>query len=108
MAARPHAIIPPVSSLTFHKIGENVTRRIAGETLVVPVRATAAQLDSIFVLNEPGATIWTLLDIPRRAGELAQAVTEDFDVTVESAHTDVLRFLERLEAAGLVEGQPAE
>lgn len=94
--------------MTFRKVGEHVTRRIAGETLVVPIRATAAQLDSIYVLNEPGATIWTLLDSPRRAGELAQAVTDEFDVTVASAHQDVLHFLESLEEAGLVEAQPGE
>jgi hypothetical protein len=97
-----------VSTRTFYKVGEHVTRRIAGETLVVPIRASAAQLDSLYVLNGVGAAVWTLLDTPRPVTELAQAVTDEFDVAGEAALTDVLRFLERLQEAGLVEGQTTE
>lgn len=93
--------------MTFRKVGEHVTRTIAGETLVVPIRAAAAELDSLYVFNETGAAIWTLLDVPRDVDEIAHAVAAEFDVAAGPARADVVQFLEMLQAAGLVEGQPA-
>lgn len=89
--------------MVFRKVGEHVTRTIAGETIVVPIRARAAELDSIYVLNEVGATIWNLLDSGRSAEEIAGAIAEDFDVAAEAAQADVVRFLGMLAEAGLLE-----
>ena len=47
---------------TYIKSGEFVTRAIAGETIVVPIKAGVGDLDSIYTLNEVGATIWGLID----------------------------------------------
>jgi hypothetical protein len=91
---------------TFRKSGEHVTRTIAGETLVVPIRAAAADLDSIYVFNDTGAAIWTLLDTPRGLEDIARAVADEFEVTSEAARGDVVRFLQMLHEAGLVETQP--
>lgn len=93
----------PDSEVVFRKIGDHVTRTIAGETIVVPIRARAAELDSIYVLNEVGAAIWSLLDSSRRVEEIARAVAEGFDVTAEAAEADVVRFLGALEEAGLLQ-----
>ena len=37
--------------------GEFVTREVAGETLVVPLRAGVGDLDSIYTVNDVGAAI---------------------------------------------------
>jgi hypothetical protein len=79
-----------------------VTRRVAGQTLVVPVRSSVGDLESLFTLNEVGSHLWGLLDGRRGVEELAAAVCEAFDVSEEEARADTLAFLAELEEAGLI------
>ena len=87
------------------KAGNFVTRRIAGETIVVPIRARAAELDSVYVLNEVGAAIWNQLDEGRSVAAITATIAEAFDVSPETAQRDVEQFLEKLIEAGVVEGR---
>ena len=41
-----------------------VARVVAGETLIVPVRAKVGDLASIYSFNGTGSLIWNLLDAP--------------------------------------------
>lgn len=85
-----------------------VTRQVAGETLIVPVSGSVADLESIFVLNEVGSHIWHALGSPATVDDLVRAVVAKFDVTAESARADVLAFLEDLSSrrlVGAVEGE---
>jgi hypothetical protein len=84
------------------KAGTYVTRKIGEETLVVPIRGTAAELDSVFVLNDVGAVIWDQLDAHHGPEEIAQAVAADFDVSADVARQDVALFLHALKDAGVV------
>jgi MinD-like ATPase involved in chromosome partitioning or flagellar assembly len=93
--------IRPLS--TFQRSGNYVVRRIAGETIVVPMRAQAADLDSVYVLNDVGGTIWELLETDRSAEEIVRVIAAEFDVTVAAAGADVERFLAMLSGAGLIE-----
>ena len=56
-----------------------VTRRIAGETILVPVTGHAADLDAIYTLNEVGSFIWHLIDGRRSAQAIAEAVSAEFE-----------------------------
>ncbi len=85
------------------KSGAYVTRRIAGETIVVPIRAEAAQLDSIYVFNEVGARIWALIEGGRDEQEILARLGEEFEVAPERAREDIERFVSVLREAGLVE-----
>jgi hypothetical protein len=78
-----------------------VTRRIAGETIVVPVTGDVADLDSVYTLNEVGSFIWQLIDGRRSAQAIAEAVTDEYDVPLERAVLDVDELLIALEAKGL-------
>ena len=62
-----------------------VTRRIAGETILVPVTGHVADLDAIYTLNEVGSFIWHLIDGRRSAQAIAEAVSAEYDVTLERA-----------------------
>jgi hypothetical protein len=90
--------------VSIRKAGNFVTRRIGGETIVVPIRASAAELDSVFVLNEVGAAIWAGIDQGLGSSEIATTIAAEFDVSPETARQDVARFLELLREAGIVEG----
>ena len=90
---------------TFRRSGNYAVRRIAGETIVVPIRAQAAELDSVYVLNDVGGTIWGLLETERSAEEIARVVAAEFEVTPAAASADVGQFLAVLSGAGLVESR---
>src|SRR5262245_34102725 len=80
-----------------------VTRRIAGETLILPVTGHVANLDSIYVMNDVGSRIWDLLGTPMPVEQIASTLSAEFDVTVERAGEDVREFLGMLSERGLIE-----
>jgi hypothetical protein len=87
---------------SFRKGADLTTRRIAGETLIVPVRGHVGDLDAIYTLNEIGSRIWQLLDESLTAGQIAGRISAEYDVTEAEAEQDVLELLASMEAAGLV------
>jgi hypothetical protein len=90
------------TATAYVKKGEFVTRAVAGETIVVPITAGVGDLDSIYTLNEVGATIWELIDGTTTVEEIVSAVTRGFEVDTEQARVDVLEFVTSLAQAGLI------
>jgi len=78
-----------------------VTRRIAGETIIVPVTGDVADLDAVYTLNDVGSFIWQLIDGRRSAQAIAEAVSAEYDVALDQAARDVDELLTTLEAKGL-------
>ena len=79
-----------------------VTRKIAGETLLVPVTGNLPDLRSIFALDDISALVWNRLDGKNSVSDIVTAVVEEYDVSAETAETDVTRFLEDVVEKGLV------
>jgi len=80
-----------------------VARVVAGETLIVPVRARVGDLASIYSFNGTGTLIWKLLESPRTVAELAAAVAREYEVDAAQAESDVTSFVSEMKAVGLVE-----
>ena len=80
-----------------------VSRVVAGETLIVPIRGKVGDLASIYSFNGTGSSIWQLLDEPRGRTELGSMVAREFEVEPEQAQKDVEKFVAELFSAGLVE-----
>jgi hypothetical protein len=80
-----------------------VARVVAGETLIVPVRAKVGDLASIYSFNGTGTLIWKLLESPRTVTELASAVAQEYEVDPVQAEQDVTNFVSEMKAVGLVE-----
>lgn len=80
-----------------------VSREIAGETVLVPICRSAADLESIFVLNEVASFVWERLDGQHTLQDIELAVVEDYDVAPEQARTDVQGFVAQLLENGLVQ-----
>jgi len=80
-----------------------VSRVVAGETLIVPVRGKVGDLASIYSFNETGSLIWKLLDTPRMVEGVVDAVAEEYQVDTEQVRQDVLRFLGEMRGVGLIE-----
>lgn len=83
-------------------IGEYVIREIGGETLLVPVKASAGELDSLFTVNEVGAVVWRAVEARSSVRDIVAAVVSGFEIDRESAQRDVIEFLELLARRGLV------
>ena len=84
-----------------------VSRVVAGETLIVPVRGKVGDLASIYSFNHTGSLIWKLLETTRTLPELVAAVAEAFNVEPEQTENDVTQFVEEMYQAGLVEASNA-
>jgi hypothetical protein len=80
-----------------------VSRRVSGETLIVPVRGKVGDLASIYSFNEVASLIWQLLEIPRDVSELVSAVEREYVVDPQQAQQDVSKFLNEVLSVGLVE-----
>lgn len=79
-----------------------VTREIAGETIIVPVRGNVGDLDSIYTLNDIGTMIWQLIDGKKSVNQIIEAICNTYEVTAEQAEKDTIEFLNTLNAAGLI------
>jgi hypothetical protein len=80
-----------------------VSRVVAGETLVVPVRGKVGDLASIYSFNGTGSLIWRLLEEPKGLVELSGALAREYKVTFDQAQEDVQKFVDDLRTVGLVE-----
>ena len=80
-----------------------VTRRIADETILVPVSSRVGDLDSIYTLTEVGSRIWSLLqDAPVSLEHIVTVVCAEYDVPAVVAAADATAFIEALVTKKLV------
>jgi len=86
----------------YQRVDRVVTREIAGETLLVPIRDNAAQLHHIFVLNPVANHIWNALADAASVEQLVASVCATFAVDEVQAERDVTAFLDELREADLV------
>jgi hypothetical protein len=80
-----------------------VARVVAGETLIVPIRAKVGDLASIYSFNGTGSLIWKLLEFPRTVAQLAEVVALAYEVDPAQAERDVTDFVSEMKSVGLVE-----
>jgi hypothetical protein len=80
-----------------------VSRRIAGETLIVPVRGKVGDLASIYSFNGSGTLLWESLASPQSFRDLVDIIDCEYAVEHEQAERDVRQFLNDAIGAGLIE-----
>ncbi|MGA9508296.1 MAG: PqqD family protein [Candidatus Sulfotelmatobacter sp.] len=80
-----------------------VSRRVAGETLIVPVRGKVGDLASIYSFNPTGSLIWQSLESPKGLDELVSIVEQEYAVEHAQAGQDVKQFLHDMLAVDLVQ-----
>ncbi len=73
-----------------------VSREIAGEVILVPIRNNVGDLESIYTLNETAARIWALLDGEHTLAAVRDAIVAEFDVEPVQAEADLVELVERL------------
>jgi hypothetical protein len=100
----PHA--DQAAAPRWQRASSVIARRVAGETVLVPLSARTSDPEyksaRLYVLNETGEYLWSLLDSPRSSRDLAQNLTDEFETTSGRAHSDVEAFLAALRDIGAV------
>ena len=95
------------SSRSFVADTALVTRRIADETILVPVSSRVGDLDSIYTLTEIGSRIWSLLqEAPISLDQIVSVVCAEYDVSAEVASEDAAAFIDTLVAKRLAHPVP--
>lgn len=89
---------------TFKRQDNVVCRSIAGETILVPIHGTLADMQQIFILNEVAECIWSALDGTRSLREVRDLVVETFDVGACQAEEEIMEFVDSLVQNHLIMG----
>jgi len=79
-----------------------VSRQVADECILVPIRHQASEVDGIYSLSTVAAWIWELIDGERSVSQIRDAVLARFDVDVETASRDIEEFFEQLVKIGAI------
>ena len=91
------------STQIFRQGPDVVHRRVAGESILVPIRGNVADMQCLYALDAVGECVWEHLDGTRSVADLAACVTARFDVDPDRALADLQPFLAELLEQGLVE-----
>jgi hypothetical protein len=84
----------------------HVYRCIAGEHLLIALHRDSTE--PMFALTVTAAEVWTALENWTTVEALAERLSERFDISVETANTDVIEFLTQLEAIGALQHREAQ
>lgn len=79
---------------------EIVSRQVAGEMILVPIRKSMGDMESIYTLNETAARIWELIDGQRSLAEIQAVMVAEFDVEPAEAGQDLDELVDSLVAQG--------
>jgi hypothetical protein len=81
----------------YSKNDSIVSRKIADEFILVPIRQNVGDLESIYTLNETATRIWELIDGKIKVEEIKEKLIEEFEVTPEQVEKDLIGHLRQLE-----------
>lgn len=93
---------PDFYAKRFVKQDTVVSRQVAEECILVPIRHQASEVDGIYSLNTVAAWIWEIIDGERSVSEIRDAVLARFDVDVETANRDIEDFFQQLAQIGAI------
>lgn len=87
----------------YHPKKEIITRKVAGETLLVPIAGKIADMERIFALDPVAACIWDAIEAGETIEGMVDRVVAAFDVKRHEALKDAEAFVKELLEAGLIE-----
>ena len=90
----------------YNKNPDVVYRVIAGEAILVPISKDTQIAGRLFSLNETGAFIWERIDGRNRVGEILDEILRDHEVQEETARSDLIELILRLEKLGAIISAP--
>jgi hypothetical protein len=85
----------------FRKSDNIVSRKIAGELFLVPIRGNVADMQRIFTLNPVAEYVWHKLD-KNTLHDICDEVVSSFEVEREQAESDIRDFITELLETNLI------
>lgn len=82
--------------------GEFVIRQLLDDIIAVPVGQTILKFNGMIMLNDVSLLIWNCLEQDTDLDSIVAAVTEKFDVSEQTARTDIMTFLQQLRQTDLL------
>ena len=80
-----------------------ILRKVPGMNLVMPTGKNVKSFNGSLILNDTGAFIFEKLQKGASTEETAQALTREYDVTLDTASADVQNTVASLIEAGVAE-----
>ena len=80
-----------------------VLREMPGMNLVMPTGTNVKKFKGAIMLNDTGALIFSELKSGKTIEETAKVLTQEYDVTLEKATSDIEKTIASLKEAGVVE-----
>ena len=77
---------------------DQVSCELGGEAALLNLKAGV-----YYGLNEVGASIWKLIQEPKRVGEIRDAILEEYEVEPDNCEADIMALLQDLLDNGLIE-----
>jgi hypothetical protein len=91
---------------TFRRSGEVVCRQVGTESILVPIRQNVGNLDFVYTLSPVAARVWSLLDGKNTVEAIVESVVAEYEVSRETAMTDVEVLLADLAEVSLITSTP--
>lgn len=77
-------------------------RDVAGSKVIVPVGDAITEFPGMMTVNPCGAYIWELLENEQTIASITDALTQEYDVSRETALADTEKFVEKLRNTGAI------
>ena len=79
-----------------------VSREIAGEMILVPIRNNVGDLNCVYTLNESASRAWSLMDGQHTVREIQDVIVAEFEVDEIEAGHDLIELIENLKSISAV------
>ena len=86
----------------YQKDPDMVSREIAGEVILVPIRRNVGDLESVYTLNETAALAWTLFDGIHTVNQIQDQIITEYEVDEDEAERDLIELIQQLEEIGAI------
>ncbi|MFY9803993.1 MAG: PqqD family protein [Candidatus Acidiferrales bacterium] len=97
------AVLGEMATARWRRSPNVVSRVVADEAIVVPIRRGIADMESIYTFNESGTLLWSLIEKGLAPAELVTHLQSEYGLSLEQATADAESFLKELGEEGLVE-----
>jgi hypothetical protein len=89
-------------TIYYEKNTMMVSRKIANEFILVPIKDNVGDIEYMFTLNSVGGRIWELLNGRTTVEQIVNVLTQEYEVNAPQAEADTLEFLSQMEEIGAV------
>ena len=79
-----------------------ITKKVAGDIIVIPAEQALVDFKAVITLNETGAFLWELLNEEQTKESLLEKMAQEDDGDKELMLADIEEFLSVLEEKGLL------